>query len=114
MVNSIITLSWKNLNVFMHIYNFNCIFRHIKISFNCQKIQFLYFYIYTIIVLLNRKEGVLIDMEMRGLQKLIEDKKVELIKLVDKYGFRHQQVLSLSQDIDKLINQIIYINHKYK
>ncbi|MDA2068428.1 Spo0E family sporulation regulatory protein-aspartic acid phosphatase [Bacillus cereus] len=53
-------------------------------------------------------------MEMRNLQKLIEDKKVELIKLVDKHGFRHQQVLSLSQDIDKLINQIIYINHKYK
>ncbi|HFK1722083.1 TPA: Spo0E family sporulation regulatory protein-aspartic acid phosphatase [Bacillus cereus] len=53
-------------------------------------------------------------MEMRNLQKLIEGKKVELIKLVDKYGFRHQQVLSLSQDIDKLINQIIYINHKYK
>ncbi len=49
---------------------------------------------------------------MRNLQKLIEEKKVELIKLVDKYGFRHQQVLSLS--IDKLINQIIYINHKYK
>ncbi|HDX9637276.1 TPA: aspartyl-phosphate phosphatase Spo0E family protein [Bacillus cereus] len=53
-------------------------------------------------------------MEMRNLQKLIEDKKVELIKLVGKYGFRHQQVLSLSQDIDKLINQIIYINRKYK
>ncbi|MBN9901638.1 aspartyl-phosphate phosphatase Spo0E family protein [Bacillus thuringiensis] len=53
-------------------------------------------------------------MEMRNLQKLIEDKKVELIKLVDKYGFRHQQVLSLSQDIDKLINHIIYINHKHK
>ncbi|MDA2191541.1 Spo0E family sporulation regulatory protein-aspartic acid phosphatase [Bacillus cereus group sp. MYBK217-2] len=53
-------------------------------------------------------------MEMRNLQKLIEDKKVELIKLVDKYGFRHQQVLSLSQDIDKLINHIIYISRKYK
>ncbi|MBZ3766680.1 Spo0E family sporulation regulatory protein-aspartic acid phosphatase [Bacillus cereus] len=43
-------------------------------------------------------------MEMRNLQKLIEDKKVELIKLVNKYEFRHQQVLSLSQDIDKLLN----------
>ncbi|MDA2480624.1 Spo0E family sporulation regulatory protein-aspartic acid phosphatase [Bacillus cereus group sp. Bce025] len=53
-------------------------------------------------------------MEMRNLQKLIEDKKVELIKLVDKYGFRHQQVLDLSQDIDVLINQFIYIKHKNK
>ncbi|WP_100617154.1 aspartyl-phosphate phosphatase Spo0E family protein [Bacillus cereus] len=53
-------------------------------------------------------------MEMRNLQKLIEDKKVELIKLVDKYGFRHQQVLSLSQDIDKLINHVIYINNRHK
>ncbi|MCP1399226.1 hypothetical protein J3D61_005772 [Bacillus cereus] len=48
-------------------------------------------------------------MEMRNLQKLIEDKKVELIKLVNKYGFRHQQVLSLSQDIDKLIKFFIIL-----
>lgn len=29
-------------------------------------------------------------MEMRNLQELIEEKKAELIKPVEKYGFRHQ------------------------
>ncbi|MFD6510903.1 MULTISPECIES: Spo0E family sporulation regulatory protein-aspartic acid phosphatase [unclassified Bacillus (in: firmicutes)] len=53
-------------------------------------------------------------MEMRNLQELIEEKKAELIKLVEKYGFRHQQVLHLSQDIDTPINQFIYINYKTK
>lgn len=49
-------------------------------------------------------------MEMRDLQKLIESKKQELIKLVEKYGFTHKQVLYLSQDIDILINEFIYNN----
>ncbi|MGX7632530.1 Spo0E family sporulation regulatory protein-aspartic acid phosphatase [Bacillus thuringiensis] len=51
-------------------------------------------------------------MEMRKLQELIEEKKADLIKLVEKYGFRHQQVLRLSQDIDTLINLFIYIKYK--
>ncbi|KLA22286.1 MULTISPECIES: aspartyl-phosphate phosphatase Spo0E family protein [Bacillus cereus group] len=49
-------------------------------------------------------------MEMSDLQKLIESKKQELIKLVEKYGFTHKQVLYLSQDIDMLINEFIYNN----
>lgn len=49
-------------------------------------------------------------MEMGNLQELIEVKKVDLIKLAEKYGFRHQQVLRLSQDIDILINIFININ----
>ncbi|WP_420886974.1 Spo0E family sporulation regulatory protein-aspartic acid phosphatase [Bacillus paramycoides] len=45
---------------------------------------------------------------MGNLQKLIEEKKQELIKLVEKYDFTHKQVLYLSQDIDILINKFIY------
>ncbi|PFE07608.1 Spo0E family sporulation regulatory protein-aspartic acid phosphatase [Bacillus cereus] len=48
-------------------------------------------------------------MEMENLQKLIEEKKQELIKLVEKYGFTHKQVLYLSQDIDMLVNLYIII-----
>ncbi|MCW9134707.1 aspartyl-phosphate phosphatase Spo0E family protein [Bacillus paramycoides] len=53
-------------------------------------------------------------MEMGNLQKLIEEKKQELIKLVEKYGFTHKQVLYLSQDIDILINKFIYKKNKCK
>ncbi|RFB42478.1 aspartyl-phosphate phosphatase Spo0E family protein [Bacillus sp. dmp10] len=51
-------------------------------------------------------------MEMEKLQELIEEKKIDLIKLAEKYGFRHQQVLRLSQDIDILINLFIYTKCK--
>ncbi|WP_439876818.1 Spo0E family sporulation regulatory protein-aspartic acid phosphatase (plasmid) [Bacillus mycoides] len=51
-------------------------------------------------------------MEMGNLHKLIEVKKQELIKFVEKYGFTHKQVLYLSQDIDALINKFLYINNK--
>ncbi|MEI5913489.1 aspartyl-phosphate phosphatase Spo0E family protein [Bacillus albus] len=53
-------------------------------------------------------------MEMGKLQELIEEKKIDLIKLAEKYGFRHQQVLRLSQDIDILINLFINIKCKMK
>ncbi|MED1568045.1 aspartyl-phosphate phosphatase Spo0E family protein [Bacillus paramycoides] len=51
-------------------------------------------------------------MEMRNLQDLIEEKIAKLIKLVEKYGFRHKQVLNLSRDIDILVNKFIYKNNK--
>ncbi|MCW9133602.1 aspartyl-phosphate phosphatase Spo0E family protein [Bacillus paramycoides] len=51
-------------------------------------------------------------MEMRNLQDLIEEKKAKLIKLVEKYGFRHKQVLNLSREIDILVGEFFYTNNK--
>ncbi|KXY28221.1 aspartyl-phosphate phosphatase Spo0E family protein [Bacillus mycoides] len=53
-------------------------------------------------------------MDMGNLQRLIEEKKQDLIKLVGKYGFTHKEVLYLSQDIDILINKLIYTKNKYR
>ncbi|MFK4470013.1 aspartyl-phosphate phosphatase Spo0E family protein [Bacillus sp. RC252] len=39
------------------------------------------------------------------LNDLIENKKLELIELVNNHGFGHTKVLYLSQEIDKLINK---------
>ncbi|KEK23479.1 aspartyl-phosphate phosphatase Spo0E family protein [Bacillus gaemokensis] len=43
-------------------------------------------------------------MELRKLEQIIEVKKDELFKLVSNYGFQHQKVLEVSQELDKLIN----------
>ncbi|KWU54461.1 transcriptional regulator [Bacillus mycoides] len=45
------------------------------------------------------------------LNDLIENKKLELVELVNKHGFSHKKVLHLSQEIDKLINKCM-INKK--
>ncbi|MBJ8078454.1 aspartyl-phosphate phosphatase Spo0E family protein [Bacillus cereus group sp. N12] len=44
------------------------------------------------------------------LNNLIENKKLELVELVNKHGFSHTKVIHLSQEIDKLINK--YLNMK--
>ncbi|MGY1465296.1 Spo0E family sporulation regulatory protein-aspartic acid phosphatase (plasmid) [Bacillus toyonensis] len=44
------------------------------------------------------------------LNDLIENKKLELVELVNKHGFSHTKVIHLSQEIDKLINK--YLNIK--
>lgn len=44
------------------------------------------------------------------LNDLIENKKIELVKLVNKHGLSHTKVLHLSQEIDRLINK--YMNIK--
>ncbi|WP_233152519.1 aspartyl-phosphate phosphatase Spo0E family protein, partial [Bacillus mycoides] len=43
------------------------------------------------------------------LNDLIENKKLELVELVNKHGFSHKKVLYLSQEIDKLINKYMII-----
>lgn len=43
------------------------------------------------------------------LNDLIENKKLELVELVNKHGFTHMKVLYLSQEIDKLINKYMII-----
>ncbi|MCU5584333.1 aspartyl-phosphate phosphatase Spo0E family protein [Bacillus toyonensis] len=44
------------------------------------------------------------------LNDLIENKKLQLVELVNKHGFSHTKVLHLSQEIDTLINK--YLNIK--
>lgn len=43
------------------------------------------------------------------LNDLIENKKLELVELVNKHGFSHTKVLYLSEEIDKLINKYMII-----
>lgn len=43
------------------------------------------------------------------LNDLIENKKLQLVELVNKHGFSHTKVLHLSQEIDKLINKYMII-----
>ncbi|AHA72650.1 aspartyl-phosphate phosphatase Spo0E family protein [Bacillus thuringiensis] len=43
------------------------------------------------------------------MQHLKQNKKLELVELVNKHGFSHTKVLRLSQEIDKLINKYIII-----
>ncbi|WP_406904285.1 aspartyl-phosphate phosphatase Spo0E family protein [Bacillus cereus] len=43
------------------------------------------------------------------LKDLIENKKLELVELVNKHGFSHTKVLYLSQEIDNLINKYMII-----
>ncbi|MBK5491989.1 aspartyl-phosphate phosphatase Spo0E family protein [Bacillus sp. TH13] len=43
------------------------------------------------------------------LNDLMENKKMELVELVNKHGFSHTKVLYLSQEIDKLINKYMVI-----
>ncbi|PFL21467.1 stage II sporulation protein E [Bacillus cereus] len=43
-------------------------------------------------------------MNLTKLNNRIEVKKKELIHLVEKYGFSHDKVISLSQDLDRLLN----------
>lgn len=46
------------------------------------------------------------------LNDLIENKKLQLVELVNKHGFSHTKVLHLSQEIDKLINKYMIIKKK--
>ncbi|KAA0760319.1 aspartyl-phosphate phosphatase Spo0E family protein [Bacillus sp. SH5-2] len=48
-------------------------------------------------------------MELSKLEKVIEVKKEELLYLVSDYGFQHEKVLALSQEIDKLINYFMFV-----
>ncbi|MGE6365869.1 Spo0E family sporulation regulatory protein-aspartic acid phosphatase [Bacillus paramycoides] len=43
-------------------------------------------------------------MNLTKLNDRIEAKKIELIYLVEIYGFTHDKVISLSQDLDRLLN----------
>ncbi|HFJ9274859.1 aspartyl-phosphate phosphatase Spo0E family protein [Bacillus cereus] len=43
------------------------------------------------------------------LKDLIENKKLELVELVNKHGFSHTKVLYLSQEIYNLINKYMII-----
>ncbi|WP_438825194.1 aspartyl-phosphate phosphatase Spo0E family protein [Bacillus sp. JJ1127] len=47
-------------------------------------------------------------MEMRQLHEITEEKKEELVRLVEQHGLCHDKVLRFSQDIDELINMLIY------
>ncbi len=46
------------------------------------------------------------------LKDLIENKKLELVELVNKHGFSHTKVLYLSQEIDNLINKYMIIKKR--
>ncbi|MCI0768296.1 aspartyl-phosphate phosphatase Spo0E family protein [Bacillus sp. TL12] len=48
-------------------------------------------------------------MELRKLEQIIEVKKEELFTLVSNYGFQHEKVLTVSQELDKLINYIMLL-----
>ncbi|WP_242142954.1 MULTISPECIES: aspartyl-phosphate phosphatase Spo0E family protein [unclassified Bacillus cereus group] len=48
-------------------------------------------------------------MELRRIEEMIELKKEELFMLVANYGFQHEKVLEVSQEIDKLINWIMFL-----
>ncbi|EJQ51107.1 Uncharacterized protein BWINRASL_02293 [Bacillus mycoides] len=48
-------------------------------------------------------------MELVKLEKVIELKKEELLYLVSNYGFQHEKVIELSQEIDKLINWFMFL-----
>ncbi|AIK39787.1 Spo0E family sporulation regulatory protein-aspartic acid phosphatase [Bacillus pseudomycoides] len=48
-------------------------------------------------------------MELRKLEHIIEVKKEELFALVSNYGFQHQKVLEMSQELDKLINYFMLL-----
>jgi len=48
-------------------------------------------------------------MELVKLEKAIEIKKEELLYLVSDYGIKHEKVLALSQEIDKLINYFMFL-----
>ncbi|WP_142395814.1 MULTISPECIES: aspartyl-phosphate phosphatase Spo0E family protein [Bacillus] len=49
-------------------------------------------------------------MNLTKLNNRIEVKKKELIHLVEKYGFSHDKVISLSQDLDRLLNLLTKLN----
>ena len=48
-------------------------------------------------------------MELAKLEKVIEIKKEELLYLVSDYGIQHENVLALSQELDKLINYFMFL-----
>ncbi len=48
-------------------------------------------------------------MELAKLEKVIENKKEELLYLVSDYGIQHEKVLALSQELDKLINYFMFL-----
>ncbi|PEV97761.1 Spo0E family sporulation regulatory protein-aspartic acid phosphatase [Bacillus cereus] len=48
-------------------------------------------------------------MELVKLEKVIEIKKEELLYLVSDYGMQHEKVLTLSQEIDRLINYFMFL-----
>ncbi|MFJ7818892.1 Spo0E family sporulation regulatory protein-aspartic acid phosphatase [Bacillus toyonensis] len=47
---------------------------------------------------------------MKILNDTIEKRKVELIQLVIQYGFSHQKVISVSQELDYLIYQLMRLS----
>lgn len=54
---------------------------------------------------------------MKLLHDMIEDQKKELGYLVQKYGFRHQKVISVSQKLDLLVYKamnIYRLDHKIR
>ncbi|HDR7533204.1 TPA: Spo0E family sporulation regulatory protein-aspartic acid phosphatase [Bacillus cereus] len=56
-------------------------------------------------------------MDMKLLHDMIEDQKKELSYLVKTYGFRHQEVISVSQKLDFLISKAMNryrLNHKIR
>ncbi|KFM95107.1 aspartyl-phosphate phosphatase Spo0E family protein [Bacillus clarus] len=46
-------------------------------------------------------------MDIKILNDTIEKRKEELIQLVLKYGFSHQKVINVSQELDRLIYQLM-------
>ncbi|MFJ8354001.1 Spo0E family sporulation regulatory protein-aspartic acid phosphatase [Bacillus paramycoides] len=48
-------------------------------------------------------------MEIVKLEKVIEVKKEELLNLVSNYGLQDEKVITLSQEIDKLINWFMFL-----
>ncbi|MDM5436606.1 aspartyl-phosphate phosphatase Spo0E family protein [Bacillus hominis] len=46
-------------------------------------------------------------MDIKTLNDTIEKRKEELIQLVIKYGFSHKKVIHVSQELDRLIYQLM-------
>ncbi|MCU5086841.1 aspartyl-phosphate phosphatase Spo0E family protein [Bacillus cereus] len=46
-------------------------------------------------------------MDIRVLNDTIEKRKEELIQLVIKYGFSHHKIIKVSQELDRLIYQLM-------
>ncbi|MDM5154291.1 aspartyl-phosphate phosphatase Spo0E family protein [Bacillus sp. DX1.1] len=63
--------------------------------------------IYNFLSNIMRWRSLCIDMEMRKLHNIIEEKKKELIQLVTSYGLDHEKVIDFSQDLDCLIYRMM-------
>ncbi|HHY72520.1 MAG TPA: aspartyl-phosphate phosphatase Spo0E family protein [Bacillus bacterium] len=49
---------------------------------------------------------------MECLKLLIEKKRKQMIHYGLRHGFTNIKTITLSQELDKLINQVIHLNHK--